>query len=476
MPKILPKLLLIIFVATSLHAQPDTLWTRIYEGSPGRDGCKKIISTFDGGYLLGGYQHTPEDGSAFVAVKIDSSCEQQWRWFYQQTYHDLFYSAAQSVDSCYLIAGYSNVEGPTGIVLKINHAGETIWSRSYGGHGSDLYEIIALPTGDIVATGDSSRYGYLIRLNGSGEVIWQKTYDEGLFGGLKHTRDDGFIMVGQSTYFGNSIQGYVVKVDSDGEEQWHGDYGDVYQEAFGSVVELENGDFVFGGAVRNDEEDIYDFWLVKTDPEGEVIWQRQYHENFTCRLKDLITLPDGELMFVGQRFNDYRRHGNYVAYRLDADGDVVWNLYFGPRGDAIFYSVLLLEDNSYLFAGEYYPREAQLGRFTEFWLVRTEPDTFDVNDVDLLDPAFPASWFFEPPFPNPFNNVVRIRYSLPIQTPVIFTVHDADGRKIGTLFNNIAQPGIHEQVWSVSSLPAGIYFIKVQTNLGATSSKVTLVK
>ncbi len=302
-----------------------------------------------------------------------------------------------------------------------------------------------------------------------GGLIWQELYHDGVFGRLLRTHDGGFILAGESLAFGNGNQGYVLKVDSQGSEEWHQDYGSADGDGLWSVVELENGDFVFGGGTDSTEVGSHAFWLVKTDSEGEVIWERRYQENFDCRLKDLIILPDSGLMFVGERFA-----GDYpVAYRLDSTGNVTWNFNLGPIGNAVFYSVLLLEDNSYLFAGECYPRN---GRFNEFWLVRTAPDLFDVNDVVPFDPVFPSHYSFEPPYPNPFNATVSIRYQLPSDELLRIAVFDLSGREVAVLKNGKETAGYHTVTWQADCQASGVYFCRMEAAGFKRTVKLILAK
>jgi len=470
---------LLVLGGGNVFAQPDTLWTRIYEGGPGtaRDGCLRIIPTFDGGYLLGGYRITGEEATDFGLVKVDSAFEQQWNETYRWRLHDIPYSIAQTLDSCFLMCGYSDVGDTTGLLAKVNHDGELIWTKFYG--DGRLQDVFVQPNGNIVVTGISGGKGYLAEMESNGDLEWEASYQSGYLRRLRLTDDDGFILTGQSAEDGNGVEGYVVKTSAQGEEEWNNYYSGSNGGSFSSSVVLEDRNFVFGGVTihqeEGDEYSHHDFFLVKTDSVGEVIWQRQYHENFDCRLKELITLPDGGLMFVGERFNDYRRHGNYVAYRLNADGEVLWNLYFGPEYAAIFYSVLLLEDNSYLFAGECDPF---IGRHTEFWLVRTEPDSFNMSGVRLLDPSFPSLIALDTPYPNPFNSSTTISFSLNNPALVQLAVYGLDGRLVKELWTggDAYSTGTHRVVWNASALPAGEYLIRLQAGDAVKGTKAVVIK
>jgi len=77
-------------------------------------------------------------------------------------------------------------------------------------------------------------------------------------------------------------------------------------------------------------------------------------------------------------------------------------------------------------------------------------------------------------YPNPFNPVTTIRYSVGCKDAMhrVFTmelsVYNSIGQKLETLVNTPQQPGEYRIKWNAKSQPAGIYFLKLNTS---TSSK-----
>jgi hypothetical protein len=71
--------------------------------------------------------------------------------------------------------------------------------------------------------------------------------------------------------------------------------------------------------------------------------------------------------------------------------------------------------------------------------------------------GLPEAIKLEQNFPNPFNPVTAIRYSLSVSGYVTLNVSDVLGREVATLVNETLPPGEHQVVWNASGLPSGIY-------------------
>jgi len=127
----------------------------------------------------------------------------------------------------------------------------------------------------------------------------------------------GLIACGATSGSGNMSPGayYVVRTDDDGDEIWH--YAGEQEEAMAySIIEADNGDFVFGG-FRNDQ-----FNASRLSADGELIWTTDYIEG-TCEA--VIELKNGDFLLGG-------RSGLGRLILIDGEGDVIWSrAYDGGR-------------------------------------------------------------------------------------------------------------------------------------------------
>ena len=79
-------------------------------------------------------------------------------------------------------------------------------------------------------------------------------------------------------------------------------------------------------------------------------------------------------------------------------------------------------------------------------------------------------------YPNPFNPVTEIRYSIPLYTLVNIKVYDIIGREVSVLVNEYKTAGNYKVVFDGTNLPSGVYFYKLEAGRYSESKKMVLIK
>jgi hypothetical protein len=64
-------------------------------------------------------------------------------------------------------------------------------------------------------------------------------------------------------------------------------------------------------------------------------------------------------------------------------------------------------------------------------------------------------------YPNPFNPVTTLQYALPVESDIVISVHDIQGRLVSYLENGLKSAGYYETVWNASNHASGLYFIRM---------------
>ncbi len=99
---------------------------------------------------------------------------------------------------------------------------------------------------------------------------------------------------------------------------------------------------------------------------------------------------------------------------------------------------------------------------------------------DCAGAALPHLRWQSQPWPNPFNPHVEARIRLPEPSFTRVTVHDVAGRRVATLLAGALAAGPHRVVWDGrdgdGEAAAGVYFLRVQTEQGVLTSKISLIK
>jgi len=93
------------------------------------------------------------------------------------------------------------------------------------------------------------------------------------------------------------------------------------------------------------------------------------------------------------------------------------------------------------------------------WLQAGSPSLVTgISDQDAISNAV-----LEQNMPNPFNFSSRINYTLKEHTPVLLQVRDGNGNVVSTLINESLPEGIYTYNWIPGDVPAGMYYITLNT-------------
>ena len=79
-------------------------------------------------------------------------------------------------------------------------------------------------------------------------------------------------------------------------------------------------------------------------------------------------------------------------------------------------------------------------------------------------------------YPNPFNPVATIHYTLPEYAYINLLVYDIKGRQVESLLNGFQTAGYHTIKWNASYFPSGVYFVQLTTSTFSQIHKLALVK
>ena len=79
-------------------------------------------------------------------------------------------------------------------------------------------------------------------------------------------------------------------------------------------------------------------------------------------------------------------------------------------------------------------------------------------------------------FPNPFNPVTEIKFSIPSQSFVKLVVYDISGNEVATLVNNEKTAGNYSVNFDATNFASGIYFYKLTAGSFESTKKMALVK
>ena len=93
-----------------------------------------------------------------------------------------------------------------------------------------------------------------------------------------------------------------------------------------------------------------------------------------------------------------------------------------------------------------------------------------------IEALLPNTYNLSSPYPNPFNPIVTIQFSVPMIERVTLKIYDVVGNEVHTIIGNELLSGTHTINWNASGKPNGIYFVRMNGGSFVDIKKITLLK
>jgi hypothetical protein len=103
-------------------------------------------------------------------------------------------------------------------------------------------------------------------------------------------------------------------------------------------------------------------------------------------------------------------------------------------------------------------------------------DSFSWIEFVHASPLMPLEFALSAPYPNPFNGVTVLRYSLSKSGKITLRVFDIAGRAATTLVDGEREAGVHQTTWKSGDASSGLYFARLEAGGEVKTQKMMLIK
>ena len=527
------------FFAITVYSQ-DILWEKSYGGKQA-EYLSDVIPTPDYGFILAGSSISGKGGNKsnegkgnfdYWLWKMNEKGDLDWQKSFGGSGDDYLQSVRLTEDGGFILGGISNskndgdksddCKGENDFwIIKLDAKGGELWQRTIGGNGQETLNTI-LPTidGGYIIGGTSGsdkmkvdekkedKFGktepnkgnldyWIVKLTKSGQVEWQKTLG-GIYAdelkSIEQTKDGGYIVGGYSNSpisedkindsFGEG-DFWIVKLNGKGTLEWQKTIGGDKDDNLFALTQTIDGGFIAGGnsnsGATNSKSKANgkgtDFWVVKFDEQGSVVWQETYDFGKLDVLTSIVENVDGTYLIGGYAqseknqtisknamskipSSDKEGINDYIALKISNTGEQIWSKTVGSKGDEIMRKLIETRDGGYVLAGtsngdKSRDKDSKIGE-TDFWIVKLK----DTNKPEKVKLELEA-------VPNPalsYTNAI-VNYDYQYGTA---TLYDLNGRQLKT----IEIKGERTIPIDLGNIPQGIYIIKIKTNNGENAVKV----
>lgn len=459
-------------------------WQKSLGGS-GFDLLQSIKGTQDGGFILAGTSSSNQgldklsDSkglSDFWVVKLDAKGQEQWQQTIGGSGQEDLLTVIPTRDGGYLLGGSSSS------AKTVISATTTLKTQS------TAKEDLTLKT---ESTRGSMDY-WIVKLDSKGNVAWQKTYGgrySDLLRSLEQTKDGGFILGGYS----NSPQSgdktaasigigdyWIIKTDELGAIEWQNTYGGSGDNQLYVIHQTEDEGYIVGGNTNSpgalttkggSVQSGSDFWLLRLDTKGEVVWSETYNYGKVDILTSLVENSDHSFLVGGYAQSERATTAkgliqkeaaginDYIALKVNAKGEAVWEKIVGSGGEDILRKLINTRDGGYLLAGTSNAsssgdKSTTLGS-NDFWVVKLQDQLVPLAVQSSIEAI-----------PNPVSTFTNIIIGYEYQTGTA-TVVDLAGRTLQQFAISSRTVPI-----DMSMYPEGIYVVNIKTNVQSEGIKV----
>jgi len=249
----------------------NTIWDRSF-GGVFDDEALSVIESRDGNIVVAGYTNTMENSDDLAIKKLTQNGELIWEQSVGGKKGDRLYDIIESQDGSILGCGYYGTKATalkSFYVAKFDDLGQLIWGEHFNEPHTEVSiarTLVELDNSDIVATGfDKSRDTVdfnmkIVKCDANGTKLKSSVYNMMLEdkGGSRLMRDSILKRYLTDAAFRDSLKNYVLKDLNWGEAT--------------SMVKTFDKNIAICGFTQTPNGDKSNFWIVKIDPELEVMW------------------------------------------------------------------------------------------------------------------------------------------------------------------------------------------------------------
>jgi len=470
---------------STLFGQSVISFQKTY-GMTGYNYGRTAFQTGDGGYIILGNKSGFVGNTDIYLVKTDTMGVIQWDKAIGGTEIEWANDFKITHDKGYIIAGYTNVVSGNGydvLLIKTDSLGNVKWQKTFGGTDWDMgYSVIEDKNQDFLIAGTtySNSYGdadvYLIKTDSLGDTIWTRHYGgtgSDIAYSIDTTHFSDYLICGVTKKITDTTyDAYLLKISNNGDTLLTKKYGGLYDDKFYCARQIDDTSYIVCGTTKNFGAQNYDQWILKLDTLGNQRWMRVFiHPEGDEELFDIKQSWDHGLATAGYTASFGAGGEDASATIFSTDGWFSEGRNYGGEKNDLVYSINLTKDSGYICTGT--SKSFGLG-ITNIYVIKTDkflyaPST-STHETGVVEIDQGQNFSFNI-FPNPTNGPITININNNINKNTRLKVINILGIElISENFNTTTV--FSNKVIDISGFPDGVYFIQISDDKFSSCVKI----
>ncbi|MFO7674721.1 MAG: PKD domain-containing protein [bacterium] len=309
----------------------DTLWTRTFGGSADDIG-RSVGQTTDGGFVVVGATSSFGSGMQAWLVKVAVDGSRQWDYLFGYgSEDDDGISVQPTSDGGSIFVGSTSAYGGDVLLVKTDALGNKQWSdtKGYSDSREEGNAVRQTSDGGYIVVGTTWRYDivgdvWLLKVGADGSTTWH-THIGGPHGDLGRsvcpTADGGHIIAGLTASYGaGGVDVYLIKTDAGGNVLWMKTFGGASTDIGESVQQTADGGYIIAGTTKTDSTGT-DAYLIKTDGTGSLLWERTFGGSAGDVAMTVQQTADGGYVIGGHSNSFGAGDWDFYLVKTDAEGN-----------------------------------------------------------------------------------------------------------------------------------------------------------
>lgn len=167
--------------------------------------------------------------------------------------------------------------------------------------------------------------------------------------GMLPTPDGGYLVAGHTGANADLHEGFLVKLDPFGGEQWRRVFGGPTHDLIEDIEPTSDGGYVLCGSRFLPGQGGFQFWLVKINRQGDMLWEKNYGSPASDFSRAVVPTSDGGFALVG-RTDDGSDVGIFLV-KTDPNGNEEWSAVYGGPDEDEAWGVAETTDNQLVVIG-----------------------------------------------------------------------------------------------------------------------------